>query len=330
MLRFEEIRIMQQNVRGELKKILKVQEKISLLCEGRCKELEQREKELEKREAQIENERRKICCEKKMNERATMGQMKVEENDLWLAEYQKREKELHKRIIELEKKLDAKQALELEIERMKGALLVMKHMGEDADLEVKKKMDAIQEDLKQKEVELEDLEALNQALIVREHKSNYELHEARKELIDFCKGHSSRALIGVRQMGELDSKSFHIATKRKYAGEDADNKAVELCSLWEDYVRDPSWHPFKIIKIEGYTKEIIDKEDEKLKELKNEFGDEVFLAVTTALMEMNDYNPSGRYIVPELWNYKEGRKATLKEGVSYILKQCKLLKRMRT
>lgn len=90
---------------------------------------------------------------------------------------------LHKKIIELEKKLDAKQALELEIERMKGALQVMKHMGEDEDLEVKSKMDTIRQELKEKEEELEVLEDLNQALIVKERKTNDELQEARKELI---------------------------------------------------------------------------------------------------------------------------------------------------
>jgi hypothetical protein len=46
-----------------------------------------------------------------------------------------------------------------------------------------------------------------------------------------------------------------------------------------------------------------------LRILKSEYGDEVFNAVTTALKEMNEYNASGSYIVPELRNFKEKRKA---------------------
>ena len=76
--------------------------------------------------------------------------------------------------------------------------------------------------------------------------------------------------------------------------------------------------------------EIIEEEDEKLKSLKNEFGDEVFGAVIKALKEMNEYNPSGRYIIAELWNFKEERKASLREGVGHLLRQWKLLKRKKT
>lgn len=75
--------------------------------------------------------------------------------------------------------------------------------------------------------------------------------------------------------------------------------------------------------------EFIDDEDEKLKGLKKEMGEEVYNAVTTALKEINEYNPSGRYMVSELWNFVEGRKATLKEGVAYILKLWKARKRKR-
>ena len=59
-------------------------------------------------------------------------------------------------------------------------------------------------------------------------------------------------------------------------------------------------------------------------------GEEVYKAVTTALMEINEYNSSGRYVVPELWNCKENRKTTLKEGVLFILNQWKSNKRKKT
>ena len=101
-------------------------------------------------------------------------------------QWQREKEKLHHKIIDLERKLDARQALELEIERMRGALHVMEHMSEDGDMEVKRKMDAIREDLMEKEEELEGSEALQQALVIKERKSNDELQDARKELIMVC------------------------------------------------------------------------------------------------------------------------------------------------
>lgn len=96
---------------------------------------------------------------------------------------QRQKEALHNRIIELEKKLDAKQALVLEIERLRGSLNVMRHMGDDGDLEVLVKVEAIHKELREKEGEYDDLDALNQALIIKERKCNDELQEARKEMI---------------------------------------------------------------------------------------------------------------------------------------------------
>lgn len=87
--------------------------------------------------------------------------------------------------------------------------------------------------------------------------------------------------------------------------------------------------PSTYIGILVQMQEIINEEDEELCKLKEEWGDEICGAVIKALEEVNEYNPSGRYVIPELWNFKEGRKATLKEVISFIFKQLKTHKRKR-
>jgi hypothetical protein len=61
----------------------------------------------------------------------------------------------------------------------------------------------------------------------------------------------SRAEIGVKRMGELDIRPFLEAMKKKYNADDAEDRASELCSLWEEYLKDPDWHPFKIATVQG-------------------------------------------------------------------------------
>lgn len=96
---------------------------------------------------------------------------------------QRVKEQLHKRIIELEANLDQKQALQLQIERLRGSIEVMRHMNEEGDVEAKKKLQSIQEEIKESEEELDSLETLNQALIIKERLTNDEVQEARKELI---------------------------------------------------------------------------------------------------------------------------------------------------
>ncbi|KAJ4969299.1 hypothetical protein NE237_016000 [Protea cynaroides] len=187
-------------------------------------------------------------------QKATLEQKMADENVLKLADdHQRQKEELHKRIIQLETKPDAKQALELEIERLKETLEVMKHMGQD---------------LEEKTGDLEDFESLNQTLIVKERNSNDELQMlGLKEM-------SGRAQIGVKRMGDLNNKPFINACKEK----------------------------FFLLKMQRKTLP------------KHDLGEEVCRAVTTALKETNEYNPSGRYIYScqGVWNFKEERKATLK------------------
>lgn len=84
----------------------------------------------------------------------------------------------------MEKQLDAKQKLEMEIEELKGKIQVMKHLGNEDDAAVQKKMKEMDDELEQKVDSLTDLEYLNQTLVAKERQSNDELQEARKELIE--------------------------------------------------------------------------------------------------------------------------------------------------
>ncbi|KAE8686323.1 XH/XS domain-containing protein, putative isoform 2 [Hibiscus syriacus] len=265
---------------------------------------------------------------------AALERKRADENLMKLAEDHKRRKEeLHNRIIQLEKQLDKKTSI---------------RTGNRAT----------QRELKEKGRELEDFEALNQSLIVSERKSNNDRQEARKELINGLREMSSHGNIGFKRMGELDSKPFLKAMKRRYNEELAEERASEMFSLWEEYLKDPDWHPFKHVvyhileacetllvcflfrcfpvgmkrfaqSLIMLVQEVIDDEDEKLRYLKDEMGNEVYKSVFSVINEINEYNPSGRYVTSELWNYGEGRRASLQEGVECLLNLWNSTKRKR-
>ncbi|KAJ0008474.1 hypothetical protein Pint_30313 [Pistacia integerrima] len=219
----------------------------------------------------------------------------------------------------------------MEIEDLKGKIEVIQHLGDADDAAVQKKMKEMKDELAEKEENLGSLEELSQTLITKERQSNDELQEARKELIQgFVDILGARTIIGIKRMGEIDPKAFQKACKQKFSLEEAQVQASTLCSLWQENLKNPEWHPFKIIEGGGNAKpeEIINEDDEKLQKLK-ELGDEIYEAVVTALKELNEYNPSGRYAIPEIWNFKEGRKATLKEAIAYAVNNINKLKRKR-
>ncbi|KAK3021814.1 hypothetical protein RJ639_047169 [Escallonia herrerae] len=335
---YEETRKMQRTAREHVKRVLEEQEELNADLEKKRKQLDSWSKQLNKREALTEREKQKLDEDKKKNDvrnnslqMASMEQKKADENVLRLVEEQKREKEeALKKILELERQLDAKQKLEMEIQELKGKLQVMKHLGDEDDAAVQKTMKEMNEELEQKMDEMTDLESLNQTLVVKERQSNDELQEARKELIaGLSEMLSSRMNIGIRRMGEIDVKAFQQTCKERFPLEEAQIKASELCSLWQETMKNSDWHPFKVVIVGETATETINEDDEKLRGLKQEWGQDICDAVVTALKEMNEYNPSGRYVVSELWNSKEGRKATLKEVISYILKNLKSLKRKR-
>ncbi|XP_059624977.1 factor of DNA methylation 5-like isoform X2 [Cornus florida] len=188
-------------------------------------------------------------------------------------------------------------------------------------------INALRIELEEKADDMRDLESLNKTLIVREHTSNIELQEVRKELINNLDGRQSkRTVLGIKRMGELDPQPFRDACLAKFPGGCWEEESAKLCSQWQENLKDSNWYPFKF---DQKLQETIDEDDDKLKELRKEWGEEAYKAVANALLELNEYNPSGRYPVPEIWNFKEGRKARLKEAIQRIIKQQKTCKRAR-
>ncbi|KAL3008292.1 hypothetical protein AAZX31_07G023500 [Glycine max] len=148
-------------------------------------------RDLNKREALTDQEKKKLEEDNKKKDLrneslllASKEQKIAHESVLRLVEEQKREKEeAYNKILQLEKQLDAKQKLEMEIEELKGKLQVMKHLGDEDDAAVQNKTEEMNDELQEKVDNLENMEAMNQILVVKERQSNDELQEARKELI---------------------------------------------------------------------------------------------------------------------------------------------------
>lgn len=47
-------------------------------------------------------------------------------------------------------------------------------------------------------------------------------------------------------MGEVDQKPFQDMCLQKFPNEDYWNRAAQMCSSWQEQVKNPIWHPFKI------------------------------------------------------------------------------------
>ncbi|KAJ6902130.1 hypothetical protein NC651_019793 [Populus alba x Populus x berolinensis] len=112
-------------------------------------------------------------------------------------------------------------------------------------------------------------------------------------------------------MGEADTGPFEDACLHSFS-EDYEEKSTRICSLLQHDVTNPMWHPFKKeFKVEGVVKYV---------------GEAAYKAVADALMELNDCNPSARYVLPELWSLNDGRKASLQEAIKCVIIELKTYK----
>uniref|UniRef100_A0A8R7R4U3 XS domain-containing protein n=1 Tax=Triticum urartu TaxID=4572 RepID=A0A8R7R4U3_TRIUA len=218
----------------------------------KANDIKRRSKQLSEIVAQTDMERRKLENERTKNDgqddsldMARIEQEKANESVRILVEKYEKEKEVALiETLQLEKQLDEKRRLELDIQQLRGKLGVVKHMdGEGVD--VKKRSEELNKDPQDRIDAAEDLEELNQAPTIKERMTNDEIKLELVGLQGSVDPLGPGSNIGIRRMGQVDEKPFVEACKPKY-GAEADAKALELCSMWQDNLRDANWHPFKI------------------------------------------------------------------------------------
>ncbi|KAK9700119.1 hypothetical protein RND81_08G218300 [Saponaria officinalis] len=282
-------------------------------------ELQQLRKLVLKLATEIDVKNMKLFQMEEKYDQASKALQRVDvENTKFRQEHEREMKRMHFMVLNSEKS-----KLELEIRTKEVELKAKEVDKRETELNSEKaRVGALLCELEDGGSEVQSLEALNQILISKERATNVELQDARKVVIRILQGLSDvQGDVGVKRMGEVQVAPFRDACAKKRPSSDWELEASRICSSWQEKLGDPSWQPFKNEVVNGTLQEVIDEDDIKLKELKDAWGEAAYGMVVNALLELNDYNPSGRYVVSELWNYKEGRKASLKEGIEYLLQR---------
>lgn len=267
------------------------------------------------------------------NEMGMQNRRLLEKRDVFRRLYNQEARKVQVMALENERLKSKVESVEKEVRQLIEGTESYQGQGsseEKNEMNVVDHIRALKGELEEHKDEVHYLQNLNETLLVKEHMSRNELLDARQVLLSCLQGTlTNRTTLGVKRMGELNSKPFSDACALKFSEEDWEIKSAEICSLWEEYLKDSNWHPFKHIIVDGKQQEVIDESDERLGKLRQEWGEEAYEAVRDALLELNEYNPSGRYPVREIWNFKEERKASLKEVLEHVIQLVKIHNRKR-
>lgn len=100
----------------------------------------------------------------------------------------------------------------------------------------------------------------------------------------------------------------------KWLGVLSDRAALQLhgdesCIIMADYIRDPSFYPFKVEMVaDGSFSTVVDEQNFKFKALMEAYGPVVATDVLRAIRELSDYgNGSGRYPILVPWDHDRGK-----------------------
>ena len=77
-----------------------------------------------------------------------------------------------------------------------------------------------------------------------------------QELPQFLKGVTK---IQIKKIGEVSARSFKKVCMNRYKNnKKASSESVKLCAKWQKEILDSTWHPFKIVDVEGKEIQVYD------------------------------------------------------------------------
>ncbi|KAF8652472.1 hypothetical protein HU200_062805 [Digitaria exilis] len=181
----------------------------------------------------------------------------------------------------------------------------LKRISQDKQAEVERQLEELSLKNKEMKNEMEKLRCVNEVVSLKNNDLSLELENLKKH-------QAERELTRCTCNGQV-----HEGTTTANAAEEGWFDPAQL----NRFINESHERQIKLTEIRGkLIEEVLDEEDEALKELKA-CGQGIYDVVVEALKEMDKYNSSGRTIVPELWNYREGRKATVVEGIDCLKKK---------
>ncbi|KAL2651933.1 hypothetical protein R1flu_020061 [Riccia fluitans] len=192
--------------------------------------------------------------------------------------------------------------------------------------EMRRKLAESEEKSQSLSEDLESGQTTINSLSNKERAANEELEEARKAALEVLVAYPEFGLedgIYVKNMGQIDNVPWlRECQKRFRKAEDGwEYVFTTKYSIWEEKIKDPEFHCFKNVEVgNDIWERQLDENNKDLLALKKELGKDVLESVVTALKEIEEWNPSGRYPIRAVWNLEENRRATLSEIIGFLSK----------
>ncbi|KAH7278568.1 hypothetical protein KP509_38G047000 [Ceratopteris richardii] len=161
--------------------------------------------------------------------------------------YENAEKIMKKSKDDLLEEKDKLNSLQTELNDLKKKSSILEEKGvQDSsdDTIIQQLIDAVEEK--------EGLQHMVEKLIYKEREANDRIQNALKVSVEVLKIKGNHESIGLKQVGALNDKPWLMACQILFKDhEDGwQVRCKELMSRWENELRDPSWYPFKVMKID--------------------------------------------------------------------------------